>query len=68
MCNDGSFSGCHGNGSQKLKKHTEENGHFCHFRNTKVRYTPNQHTSEYQYGYQNLPCSFLDQFMPILYD
>ena len=25
-------------------------------------------TSEYQYGYHNLPCSFLDQFMPILYD
>ena len=21
MCSDGSFSGCHGNGSQKLKKH-----------------------------------------------
>ena len=67
MCNNGSFSGCYDNGSQKLKK-TEEYGHFCHFRNTKVRSTPNQYTSEYQYGYQNLPFSFLDQFMPILYD
>ena len=47
---------------------TEENGHFCHFRDTKVRSTPNQHTSWHQYGNQKLSCSFLDQLMPILYD
>ena len=67
MCSNDSFSRCHGNGSQKLIKN-RGNGHFCHFLNTKVRSTPNQHTSGYQYGYQKLPYSFLGQFIPILYD
>ena len=69
MYSNCSFSSCHGNGRQKLIKDRGKWSFLsCHFRNTKVRSTPNQHTSGNQYGYQNLPCTFLNQFMPILYD
>ena len=68
MCSNGSFSRLPWQREPKVNQKQKKMVIFVIFVILKCDLPPNQHTSGYQYGYQNLPCSFFDQFMLILYD